>query len=152
MLTTKSKWGVIFAVVLSLVIAGVIFKLNTRVAAYEFQANLLEVRENSVVGEGKFTVSNKDISPLENESYTVEILIGPDTKITREGLLIPRTPEMFKIDDLEKDVKDVDLETLRKDFSEGLPISLYVKAERNVYQSSKFEASEITYRLPIYPQ
>lgn len=145
----------IFIFLAAAALAAVIIKLDVldifdANVSKEFRANLLEIKDASIIAEGMFTLSGEDALNSEQRPHKAEVLIDLDTKIIRMAFYLPKTDKMFTVGDLEKDTKEVNLDTLKKDFQNRIfTIGLTVKTDANIYGKDRFKASEITYRLPL---
>ena len=117
----------------------------------EFNGNLVEIRDNSVILEGSFLVNDDSIPTSIPEDVTrAEIFLTPSTKITKVLIYIPNTRNMFKVADLPKEESVATLKILKED-SLGKTIGVQVIAGDNIFGKSKFEANELIYRIPVFP-
>lgn len=151
LLSRRFLYVLLAAAALAIVIIrfDVLDVFNTKISK-EFRANLLEVKENSIIAEGAFVLSGDNALNSEQKSHKAEVLIDLDTKIIRSAFYLPKNDKMFIIGDLEKDIKEVDLDTFKNDFqNRTFNMSVVVKTDADVYGENKFRASEITYRLPL---
>jgi hypothetical protein len=144
----RREWW--YVIILAVIIAGAYTWVKSGVRAQGLAANLLEVKDNSIVIEGRYIQTDGKIY-ASDEPYQVEIVIGPSTILKRVTFNIPAGDKMFKVSELPKTETDADFETLRKDFQESPHmIGVVVRAEKNIFGRNKFEAWGVRYTLPAY--
>lgn len=146
-----NKKLILFLLLLA-VIAGAawFFASGNKIKSYEFNGNLVDVQENSIILKGAYKVENSTQLPsAELKEPTVEVT--GKTKITRISISIPDTSEPFMIDDLPTEESPATLDTLYQDFTNTTgTIGVKVRTERDIYNKNKFKASEIIYRVPVF--
>lgn len=136
---------IISLLVLLLLLAGFYFWFSNKTVAYEFNGNVTAVSSNLLKVKGTF-VSTEDMKEI-------EVMIDNKTKITREGFTIPSSEELkktsgrFNVEELPKEVSNVDLQTLGADFERRV-VGLNLKGMGN-FKKNKFYADEIKYRVPL---
>jgi hypothetical protein len=149
------KLGVIliFAIVIVLIIVfyqGGFFNLKnqgkTEVSANEFSGTVQSVSDKSIIVKGLY-ISNDESVGTPEELVEVEVLIDPNTSITRETFEIPNTSEAFYPDELPKKQSQVSLNQLSLDFETSV-LGIKIRTTDNIFNKKQFTASEITYRLP----
>ena len=147
---------IIFAVVFGLIFVWFLFSKPGTVSN-AFVGNLSHIEGDSVFISGKYLVGENSYLPEGNELIEVEIVVTSATKFKRTALLVPsqkelqKTGGMFKTDEVEKDISDANLEIFKKDASESPPIGLEAVSSKNIFNKSRFESIEISYRLAIFP-
>ena len=154
----KAHWLIVIAVII-LAIAGSILSVRlyrARITSAEFFGNFGSLKDHSIFADGKFQTSRQTYLPAGNQPFRAEIIVTPTTKFHRTAFYMPTAKELaktggrFNPDELKKDESDVDFAAFAKDASgSAWGIGLDVAANGNILNSVKFEASSITYRLPI---
>lgn len=116
----------------------------------QLQGNLSKITGDSLFVSGKY-VNPINKKPFSGDFIDVEVDIASSTQIIRVGLQLPSAEELkktngyFKVDDLKKEETVVDLAILKND-SQRSAISLTAMSADDIYNSKKFQASEIIYR------
>ncbi len=118
--------------------------------AEQFNGQIEEVKQNSIFASGFFVDSKTN--KLAEDSNSIEILIGSDTKIIKTLLYMPTQKELketggkWNPGNLKKETKEVLVEELKS--KKGFPIMVKMKKVRQGIQ--KFTAIEIDFTEQIY--
>lgn len=132
---------------------GMIQGLKPR--SYEFSGNVETVGDSTITVRGQF-VDAKTQRLFPGELVLVEVEVSLETRIVREAFRIPSAEELtktggiFKPDELPREQSITDLLVLKQD-TMRTTAGAVVKASKNVFGKSRFEAEEIAYRVPIFP-
>lgn len=151
----------IFGLTALAVLAAAVFFLpgilSEKIEAKEFIGQLIEVKSNSIIIEGAYNISSfqdSDQNNFQPELKKVEVLVDSKTKFSKTLLYLPSAQ------DLEKTGGKYDPSGLKRGSAEGSledlkimegGVSITAKSESNVYNRSRFFASEIQYIEAIYP-
>ena len=137
--------------VLILAVAAVIFWYSSdRIVINEFAGNVVGVNESSITAQGTYIKDGIPVVQNNQDLVEVEISVDTNTRITRESFDIPENEEIFNPDELPKEVRQVGLDQMRLDAGITV-VGLIVRATGNIYGQKKFQALEITYRVPNFP-
>lgn len=148
---------------LTILIVGILIWVNKSgklfdsqsLTSQEFTGTLESYEGNILVAGGIYTLETANEAEVQ-EIKKVEIIVGPNTKITRTLLTLPTAEELkktngyFESDKLKKVESQVDLATLQKD-TDGFGMGIFAKSDRNIFGASSFTATEINYRVVTRP-
>lgn len=142
----KLKYSLIIVLFIGIVIvSGSFIFLNNKYNSDEtkFVGTVKTVNDGEIVITG--TYGGRITSGLITESISVD----SDVKITKTSFVKPKGGEMYRVDDLPKEVFMVDFATLKND-SENVAIGMEVILKRNFYGKPVPVAEEIKYIAPKF--
>lgn len=154
-----AKFVVAIIAVVVLVVAGYFgatYYYNNRYDSRQFIGPVQKVEGDTIYAKGNFVVAGHNELSGPNKLKDVKIVVGPSTKITKIQLYLPTAEELKKTggvyypDKLKNDTKVVSLDVLKSDLANS-GFSIDAKSVENIYSKSKFTASEISYRIGVFP-
>lgn len=135
--------------ILILIVCGVglffVAGLTDSKKSNKFLGSVRGAGDNTLLIFGAFDNETKLAKP----QYEYQIVVDENTKITKNSFVLPSNGEMFVVEDLPKEIKDVGFETLRKD-SQNVAIGIEVTLTRNFLGIVQNKAQEIVYIGPKY--
>lgn len=143
---------IVSAVVLAAIVWWGVTQLRAA-RAYEFVGNMESVGESSFMVRGQF-VNARTGQVFAGDPLIAEVRVTPETRITRDAFRIPSPAELeatggrFEPDKLPREQETVDLTALREDSSRTVA-GVIVKAKKNIFGKTQFEAKEVIYRVPL---
>lgn len=111
----------------------------------KFIGSVRSVGENSVVIFGAF----EDEIKVGKPQYEYKVLVDDGTKITKNSFVLPKSGEMFMVEDLPKETKEVGFDVLKKD-SQNIAIGIEVTLRKNALGLVNKDADKIIYIGPKY--
>lgn len=140
------------AVVLVAIVWWGVTQLRTA-RAYEFVGNVESAGEFSFAVRGQF-VNSRTGRVFAGDLLLAEVRVTPETRIVRDTFRIPSPAELeatggrFEPDKLPREQETVDLAALRED-SSRTAAGVTVKAKKNIFGKTQFEAKEVIYRVSL---
>ena len=150
------KW---YVIAVCIIVAGVLIFFNLKTPKYqsnEFIGNIDRIDNNTLVVSGNYRLVN-GMDLEESRPVTVKVIVNNKTKIYKTSLFIPPKEELdktggsFLVKDLPRETTEVSFEEF-VEYGSGQFASVLVKSsEGNIYGKSSFEASDLSYSIPISP-
>ncbi len=126
--------------------------IDSKIVIKEFYGIIksIEGDELSVIG-----VYKSELEGIPRIPFSVKVLVGDDTKITRVELHYPPAEERMKNDGLidqskiRREEKEVSFDQMKADSADRDLGALFM-SDSSVYQKTSFKASTIRYEMDVY--
>ncbi len=138
-------------IILALVGAGFwiwSFNRGPSVKSYEFVGVIKNMDGQSLTLKGQFIDNGNSVS----KDTEVVVVVTADTKITKSSIHLPTAEEVRKTDG-RYDPSKLKREMVAGSLSDlkNFDSTVDIKSSSDIYNKSRFEASEIIYTIPVYP-
>lgn len=136
----------------------IIFSNQKQQISHEFDGSFKSVANNIMTASGSF-LSTDGVTRSDTQD-NVQILISPQTRITKTSFAMPTAEElkknngMFEPEKLPKTTTVVSVDDLKNDADMGYGIGIEVKSagDKNIIGLKSFSATEINYIIPSIPK
>jgi hypothetical protein len=144
----------LIAIVVVAAAAGIwAYQKRDKTESKSFVGGIEKVEGSTVTLNGFYEVPAAPEKETPDNRVNVDIIITPDTKLTKTLLHYPTPAELEKTGGAYKpsELRQEQVQGSMEDLKSGTVDGFFAYSEKNIYGKKAFEASEIKYMWTVYP-